>query len=170
MIRSCIPLMFAVALVACASAPTYTPAASANGAGYSERQIEADRFYVLYRAGGTADAALLQDFALLRAADIALEHGGDWFWVDRRALDEDPYQANGPRLGVSLGGASFGGHSGVGLGVGMSFPLGHQAQQAHSATVEMRLGHGPKPDDPSAFDAHATDAAIRARLMTTPPR
>lgn len=170
MIRRMLPLLLsALALAACASTPVYGPAARAGASGYSERQIENDRFYITYNAPNGADAQLLQDYALLRAADITIEHGRDWFWVDRRALDENPYQRSGPQVGLSVGGASFGGHSATGVGVGLSFPLGGGgAQRAHSATIEMRLGSGPKPDQPNAFDARATAANLRPR--TAQPR
>lgn len=169
MIRALIVLA-ALTLAACASTPVYAPAQSASGAGYSERQIESNRYFVTYRAGGSADAALLQDYALLRAADVTLEHGGSWFWVDRRALDEQGARGSGPRFNIGLGGASFGGNSGVGVGVGVGIPIGGQrGQQARSATVEMRIGEGPKPADPNAYDAREISTNLRARL-TAPPR
>lgn len=162
-------VFIALGLAACASTPAYGPAASPNGAGYSERQIESNRFFVTYRASGSTDAALLQDYALLRAAEVTLEQGGEWFWVDRRALDEDHSYNSGPRFSVGVGGASLGGHSGVGVGVGMNFPLGgQQAQQAHSATIEMRIGQGAKPADPNAYDAREISANLRARLAPPP--
>lgn len=168
MIRFFAPfIVSAVLLGACATAPTYAPATTPNGAGYFERQIEANRYFVTYRAAGEADAQMLQDFALLRAAELTLQQGGDWFWVDRRGLD-DAAAPSGPRLGVSVGGGSFGRSSGVGVGLGMSFPLGGGGQRAHSATVEMRIGEGAKPDDPNAFDAHAIAANLRARLAPPP--
>jgi hypothetical protein len=170
MLRPLIVLV-ALALAACASAPTYAPATSQTGAGYSERQIESNRFFVTYRASGAADAALLQDYALLRAAEVTLQNNGEWFWVDRRALDEEGAYDSGPRFSVGLGGGSFGGRSGVGVGAGVSFPLGggQQTQQAHSATIEMRIGQGPKPADPNAYDAHEINTNLRARLVA-PPR
>lgn len=165
MIRQIALSFVALALAACASAPTYTPAAGPNRPGYSERQIEGNRYFVTYRASGSADAALLQDYALLRAADLTLQQGGDWFWVDRRALDEEGTRNSGPSLSVGVGGGSGGYRSGVGVGVGMSFPLGQQTQRAHSATVEMRIGEGPKPSDPNAYDAREISTNLRARLV-----
>jgi hypothetical protein len=160
-----------LSLAACASAPTYAPATSENGAGYYERQIESNRYFVTYRASGRADAALLQDYALLRAAEVTLQQGGEWFWVDRRALDAEGAYASGPRFSVGLGGGSFGGNSGLGVGLGASFPIGGgpQAQQARSASVEMRIGQGSKPADPNAYDAREISANLRARLVA-PPR
>jgi hypothetical protein len=155
----------ALALSACAStAPAYAPAASAGRAGYSETQIEANRYFVTYRADGGADAALVQDFALLRAAELTLAAGRDWFWVDRRTFDAPAARGYGPSIGVGVGAGSWGGHTSTSVGVSASFPVGGgQSGRARAATLEIRLGEGVKPDDANAYDAHAIVANIRAR-------
>jgi len=154
-----------LALSACASTPTYTPAARSGGPGYSETAIESTRYFVTYRAPGAADAAVVQDYALLRAADLTLQNGRDWFWVDRRTLDEDSARRSGPSIGVGIGGGSWGRRGGGGVSVGMNFPLGGASgQRAQSATLEVRFGEGVKPDDPNAYDARAVAANIRARI------
>jgi hypothetical protein len=155
----------AASLAACQSAPTYSAAASANAAGYSETQIEGNRYFVTYRAPGGADSALLQDYALLRAADLTLQNHHDWFWVDRRNLDGQGSSHSGTSIGIGVGGGSFGHHSGVGASVGMNFPLGGGGgQTATAATLEIRFGDGAKPDDTNAYDAHSTAANLRSRL------
>jgi hypothetical protein len=157
----------AAVLAACQTTPPYAPSAAPGAAGYSETQIEANRFFVTFRAPGGASRSLLQDYALLRAAELTLQHGRDWFWVDRRTLD-DRGRRGGPSVGVGVGGASIGGHTGVGASVGMSFPLGGGGPTATAATLEIRFGEGLKPDDANAYDAHATAANLRSRL--TAPR
>lgn len=153
----------AATLAACQTTPTYSAAASANAAGYSEQQIESNRYSVTYRAPGGADAQTLQDYALLRAADLTLEHNHSWFWVDRRGTDGGG-RRSGPSLGIGVGGGSFGHHSGVGVGAGFSFPLGGGGgPTATSATLEVRFGEGPKPDDPNAYDARSIATNLRAR-------
>jgi hypothetical protein len=160
-------LIFAAACIvgaACASTPAYAPAASPTSAGYSETQIENNRYFVTYRARGAADVRLLQDYALLRAADLTLQNGREWFWVDRRTLDEQNAYHDGPSIGVGVGGGSWGGSSGGSVGVGMSFPLGGGGQRANSATLEIRMGEGAKPDDPNAYDARAVSQNLRSRV------
>lgn len=153
----------AATLAACQTTPTYSAAASSNAAGYSEQQIESNRYSVTYRAPGGADVQTLQDYALLRAADLTLEHNRPWFWVDRRSMNGEG-ERSGPRIGIGIGGGSFGHHSGVGVGVGTSFPIGGGGgATATSATLEVRFGEGPKPDDPNAYDARSTSANLRAR-------
>jgi hypothetical protein len=154
----------AAMLAGCQSTPTYSPATSAAGAGYSETQVEGNRYFVTYRAPDGADASLLQDYALLRAADLTLGNHHDWFWVDRRNLDGQGFHS-GPSLGIGLGGANFGHHAGVGASVGMNIPIGGGGgASATAASLEIRFGEGPKPDDPNAYDAHSTAANLRSRL------
>lgn len=166
MIRTLIAAAALGLLAACASTPRYAPAASPGAAGYSETQIENNRYFVTYRAGGAADAQLLQDYALLRAADLTLQNGREWFWVDRRTLDDANSYRSGPSVGIGVGGGSWGRRSGASVGVGMNIPLGGggQGQRARSATLEIRMGEGPKPDDPNAYDARSISQNLRARV------
>lgn len=162
----------AFALAACATtpaAPPYGAAASPTSAGYSETQIESNRYFVTYRAPSGAETTRLQDYALLRAAELTLQNGRSWFWVDRQTIDQQEDGRNsGPSIGVGIGGGSFGRHSGASVGVGMTFPLGSRdtPARARGATFEIRFGDGPKPDDANAYDARSTQQAIRNRIST----
>lgn len=168
MLRPVTLIAAALFLSACASSgpPPYAAATSQNGAGYSETQIESNRYFVTYRASGSTNAAVLEDYAMLRAAELALQNGRDWFWVDRRTLDQPNSRPSGPSIGVGIGGGSYGGRSGVSGGVGINIPLGSQTatQRARSATLEVRFGEGAKPDQPNAYDARSTANTIRARI------
>lgn len=155
-------------LTACASTPPpFAPAPTAGAAGYSETQIESNRYFVTFRAPAGASAALLQDYALLRAADLTLQNGREWFWVDRRTVDQEASRPSGPSVGVGIGAGSWGGHGGGSVGVGVNFPLGggQSQQSARAATLEIRFGEGPKPDDANAYDARSISTNLRARLM-----
>lgn len=165
MLRHLIFIAAAAALAACATTPpSYAPATSQSAPGYSETQIESNRYFVTFRAPSGADPALLQDYALLRAADLTLQNGREWFWVDRRTLDEQQTRQTGPSVGVGVGGGSWGGRSGGSVGVGINLPLGGQRQTARSATLEVRFGEGAKPDDPNAYDARAIAMNLRSRI------
>jgi hypothetical protein len=154
----------ALALSACASTPTYTRAPTQGAAGYSETQIESNRYFVTYRAPSGAAESLLYDYALLRAADITLERGREWFWVDRRNFDSQSQSYNGPRIGIGIGGARWGGNTSIGSSVGISVPLGGRSGvTARAATLEIRLGEGAKPNDANAYDARAIATNIRTR-------
>jgi hypothetical protein len=166
MVRTLILAGALLALTACASAPPrYAAAASNQSAGYGEQQIETGRYIVSFRAPDGAEASVLQDYAMLRAADLTLASNHDWFWVDRRSLDDENMVHTGPSIGVGLGGARFGGHSAVGASVGFNFPIGGQDRHlARAASLDIRFGDGPKPDDVNAYDARSVSANIRTRL------
>ncbi|NWG52189.1 MAG: hypothetical protein HXY28_00565 [Hydrogenophilaceae bacterium] len=155
-----------LALAACATTPFYAPATGPGRPGYSELQIERDRYRVTFRADGAADARLVENYALLRAGQVTLRAGYDWFIVDRRSLDRGG-SYSGPRASIGVGGGSWGGSSGIGVGVGLGFPLGGgSGERALASTLDIRLGRGPKPDSPDAYDArqvvHALSATARA--------
>ena len=150
------PLIAALAgllLTACAtSGPTVYRAAEGppNAVGYSEYRLEAGRYRVTFQGGAGAPEAQIADYALLRAAELALRDGYDWFRIADRAMTIAGESA-GPRLSVGGGSASFGRHSGFGLGVGTSFNLGPGPSFARS--IEVVFGKGPTPRDRDAYDA-----------------
>jgi len=156
----------ALALSACATNPTYAPATAQGGAGYSERQIESGRYFVSYRSGTSAETALLHDYALLRAAELTLENNREWFWVDRVSYENQNSRGSGSSFNIGIGGGSWGSSGGGSVGVGVNVPLGgsRPSGNARGATMEIRLGQGPKPDDANAYDARSIVQNIRARL------
>jgi hypothetical protein len=160
------PLLFAalLALAACASTPTYAPAASYGAPGYAETRVESNRYFVSYRSSGPAPQTLLYDYALLRAADVTLENGREWFWVDRRTFDAEERRSSGPTIGIGVGTGGWRGNSGTFGSVGVNVPLGQPRGNARAATLEIRFGEGEKPDDANAYDARAISTNIRARL------
>jgi hypothetical protein len=109
---------------------------------------------------------VIEDYALLRAAELTLQNGREWFWVDRRTTDDAATRSNGSSVGVGVGAGSWGRRSGGSVGVGINFPLGGRSsgRQATSSLLEIRFGDGAKPDEPNAYDARSTAQSLRARL------
>ncbi|MEK7265854.1 MAG: hypothetical protein AAB227_07120, partial [Pseudomonadota bacterium] len=79
----------AIALAACATAvgTAYGPADS-KGYGYTETRVEADRYRIVFAGDGATPPDVVDDYALLRAAELAVENGYDWFRVVGRSMDE----------------------------------------------------------------------------------
>jgi hypothetical protein len=152
----------AVALAACQTAPTlYQPAAGPKLVGFSEYRIEADRYRVTFRGGPGAPQEQVADYALLRAAELTLAEGYDWFRVGER-VTQVVGGDSGPRLSVGTGGMDYGRHSAVGLGVGTSFNLG--GGPALAQTIEILLGKGAVPRGPDVYNAREVQRSIRARV------
>ncbi len=149
-------------LGACASLAPYGPQQSARGQGFSEQQIETNRFRVTYNGVGAPGPVV--DRALFRAAQLTIDRGYDWFEVTQRWIDGRPDSAGGVRPSVSIGAGSsrYGGYRSSGVGVGLGFDL--SAPQPTSTTLEVVLGRGAKPDRPDAYDARRVQDAIRPRL------
>jgi hypothetical protein len=165
--RPALLIVLVALLAACASTPSYAPAVESDGTGFSHVQVEDNRFFVTYRAKSGADARLIEDYALLRAADLTLQQGREWFFVDRRSSDAISSSDSGPRVGVSVGGGSIGRRSGVGVGVGVTVPVGGGGgARATAATLEIRTGQGERPTDAAnVYDARAVATSLRANLF-----
>ena len=149
----------AVALTACQSLAPYGAQRGPGGQGYSEQRIERDRYRVTY--SGVGDPGAVSDYALLRAADLAVQDGYDWFEVVSRWTDGRPDSRGGVRPSLSVGGGSsrWGGYRASGVGVGLG--LNVSGPQPTSTTLEIVLGHGAKPARLDAYDARQVQQALR---------
>src|SRR5258706_14512817 len=141
--RLILPALAALALSACATEPThFQPAGGPRAVGFSEMRIEPGRYRVTFQGGPGAPPAQVQDYALLRAADLALAQGYDWFRVTDRATRQNGY--SGATLGVGIGGMSFGRRSATGVGVSTGgIPLGGGPQLV--TPLEVLMGKGARP-------------------------
>ena len=158
--RLTLPLIAAagLALSACASLAPYGPQMGPGGQGYVEQRIESNRFRVTYNGVGAPGP--VADFALLRAAELTLAEGYDWFEVTQRWTDGRPDSAGGlrPSVGVGYGSSRYGGYrsSGVGVGVGLNF----SGPSPTSTTLEVVMGTGECPDRPNAYAAQAVQDSL----------
>ena len=159
--RLTLPLIAAagLALSACASLAPYGPQMGPGGQGYVEQRIESNRFRVTYN--GVGHPGPVADYALLRAAELTLAQGYDWFEVTQRWTDGRPDSAGGlrPSVGVGYGSSRYGGYrsSGVGVGVGLNF----SGPSPTSTTLEVVMGNGERPDRPNAYDARGVQDSLR---------
>jgi hypothetical protein len=162
MIRAAIAITAALSLGACASLAPYGPQRGPGGQGFSEQRIESDRYRVTYNGIGAPGP--VADLALLRAAELALEQGYDWFEVTQRYIDGRPDSAGGVRPSVSVGFGSssgrYGGYRYSGSSTGVGVGLNITAPSPTSTVLEVRLGRGAAPDQGEAYDAREVRAAL----------
>jgi hypothetical protein len=149
-IRLLASLSLGLLLAACATPPTvYGPAAGPQAVGFTDYRIEPGRYRVTFRGGPGAPPQQVSDYALLRAADLAIADGYDWFRVaDRQTMASSN---GGSRLSIGAGGGNGGYHSGVGVGLGTSFDLSGGPALAQS--IEVVMGKGATPRDANSYDA-----------------
>jgi hypothetical protein len=150
------PALIAIAAVlavtGCATPTVYGPAAGPARVGFSDYRIEAGRYRVTFTGGGGAPIPQVADYALLRAAEVALRDGYDWFRVVDR-VDQRAGAPGGSSLSVGTGTSSWGRRSSVGIGVGTSIDL--SGGPAWSRTLEVLAGKGPAPRGGDVYDARA---------------
>ena len=155
--RLVLSLTAAAAVAACTTPTVYQPAAGPSAVGYSEYRIEPGRYRVFFRGGTGAPPEQVMDLALKRAADLTLSQGFDWFRVADRNV-RGVGGSYGPEIGIGVGGASFGSHSGGAVGVGTGFNLGGGPEL--QATLEILMGRGPMPPGLDVYNAHAVSGTL----------
>ncbi len=155
MTRALIIAAATLSLAACATPTVYAPSTGApSSVGFTDYRIETGRYRVSYTGGGGAPMSQVADYALLRAAEVTLRDGYDWFRVvDRQDRTIGAGAGGRPRVsvGVGSGGGGWGRRSGVSVGVGTSFDL--SGGPAFSRTLEVMAGKGAVPKDRDVYDA-----------------
>src|SRR5579862_5939734 len=91
----CSVILSLVALFLLGCATSYTP--STGGNGFSETQVAPDTFRVIFRGNEFTSGERTQDFALLRASELTLQHGFSQFAVMNE--NHAPYW---PRTGLLI--------------------------------------------------------------------
>lgn len=151
---------FAVLLAACASQPAYR-AADSGGYGYSERQLTEDQFRIHFRGRGD-DTGRAMDYAMLRASELTLEKGFDWFDVASRDTLVDREQVPATSTSTALG-VSYATVQDCGLltcttyhrpvpQYQTSVSMGDQRSEVE-VIMEVRMGKGMRPSDQTSYDA-----------------
>ncbi|MES2034134.1 MAG: hypothetical protein V4466_08160 [Pseudomonadota bacterium] len=163
-----------LALTACATAPTVYQPADRTAVGFTDYRIESGRYRVTFNGGRGAPLSQVADFALLRAAEVSVADGYDWFRIVDRQDGMNGAPSSGPRVSLGGGGSNWdggysrGGYRGsgssVGLGAGVSFDL--SGGPAYSRTIEVLAGKGRKPADADVYDARDVIRVVGQGLPT----
>lgn len=167
MLRNIVAAASLAVLAACATATPYQPAGFGGSQyGYSEMPIEADRFRVTFAGNSVTDRQVVENYLLYRAAELTLQNGYDYFLVaDRDTEARRRYQSMGGSFSSFYGYRSpwgfypsyrfydpfFGWYDPWGPGWGRDFDLREVTR--YTATAEIKMGRGPTPPTPEAFDA-----------------
>ncbi|WP_116092353.1 CC0125/CC1285 family lipoprotein [Sphingomonas crusticola] len=170
-----------LALTGCATPTPYQPLSRPGSlaGGYSDIQIEPNRFRVSFSGNSMTSRDTVETFLLYRAAQLTVDRGFDWFVMADRNTDRNsntyvsqPF-ASGP---WGYWGPSWR-YRGRGFGWrgwdpywGDPFWGGNidiSTVTRYEATAEIVTGRGPKPaDNPRAFDARAVLANLASRVQT----
>ena len=158
--RSSIALVTALALVGCASPTPY--GAAQDGYGYSDIQLEANRYLVTFSGNSLTPRQSVEVFLLYRAAEITLATGNDHFILGAAGTERSTsYRTtyNGGAWGPwgGIGYSSYGSSVFAGLSTGYTTEVNR-----YEASTELQVFPGPKPaGDPDAYDAREVETRLR---------
>ncbi len=163
----------ALALSACATATPYGPAGQGSRYGYSDMRVDENRFRVAFAGNSVTSREQVEMGLLLRAAEVTLESGHDWFATVNRATDRDVRYRASPDPFYYDRYSPFWGPSWRYYRRGFWSPwydpfgpdLDVREIDRYEATAEIVVGNGPKPaGDPNAFDAREVVQNLGPRL------
>jgi hypothetical protein len=139
-----------LALPGCAAQPTpYQPAA--DGYGFSNQQIEGNRFRVTFAGNSETSLDTVRNYMLYRAAEVTVQSGHDYFVVvDQNTQSSTSYRGTGSSpFGFGTG---FRGDGGFGVGFSSFSAI---PSDSFTSWADIVVGDGPKPaGDVNAYDAH----------------
>ena len=142
-------LALLLALAGCAADPTpYQPAS--NGYGFTQQQIEGNRYRVTFAGNGDTSLDTVRNYMLYRAAEVTVESGHDYFVVvDQNTQSTTTYRGTGSSpFGFGTGFRGDGGF-GVGFSSFSAYP-----DDSFTSWADIVVGDGAKPaDDVNAYDA-----------------
>lgn len=176
-------LASALALAACTTPTPYQPLipnSKASG-GYTDQQIEANRFRVTFAGNGMTSRETVETYLLYRAAELSLAQGYDWFQMAQRNTDRHSSTYVDQPFGPGpwgFWGPSWRYHGGFGWRGwdpywGDPFWGGSvdvSTVDRYEASAEVLMGHGPKPaDNPRAFDAREVVSHLQSRIIMPKP-
>ncbi len=173
MFRALICFCTLVTLGACATATPYQQAA--DGAyGFEEIAIENDRFRVIFRGNSLTERETVENYLLHRAAELTLERGYDHFFIVERDTESSTRTVGGRAdpffspFGVQC--RYF--HPRFGW-YGCRDPFWNDVDSReitrYEAQAEVRLGRGPAPDSPDAFEAREVVENLGPRIVRPEP-
>jgi hypothetical protein len=168
-------------LAGCATETAYRPATGTGFArvGYSDHQVEANRFQVTFSGNSYTSRDTVEKYLLYRAAELTVQQGGDYFIMADRNTDHSSRSYTTPGIGgPGYGYGGWGGYWGpswryFGRGYGWRSwdpffgdpfwdrNVDIQTVDKYEASAEIIIGRGPKPrDNVRAFDAKEVIAHI----------
>lgn len=166
------PVVLMTMLGACATQAVYAPATSKGGPGYTETRLGTGRYRVTFTGTSDTPKEAAQDYALLRAAELSLQDGYDWFRLANQDVEKKVRESTTMDGGAIAPATQV--YRDCGLlacqttvvsdptyGMDMSTTT---TTATYTAEVEIVAGRQPKPDGTDVYDARDVVQSIRARM------
>lgn len=162
----------ATALTACATATPYQPAGMGSRYGYAEQRLDAGRYLVTFAGNSVTSREQVEMSLLLRAAELTVQNGQDWFATVNRATERDTRYSVTPSPFSARYGPYWSPYWRFYRGGYWSRwdPFWDRDMDIHridryEASAEVVMGRGPKPaGDRNAFDAREVIENLGGRV------
>ncbi len=152
--------LLAAALAACATSPTPYQAVNEEG-GYTDQQLESDRYRVKFEGNDATPRETVEDYALYRAAELTLQTGNDYFKVVSKEVEPVIGSVRGvsPGIGIGIGGGN--------VGFGLSTALGGgRPDYSYVTYLDIIVYEGEKPeDDREAYGAFDVIERLKPKVV-----
>lgn len=156
-----------LSLGACASSPSYVPAHGANDYGHSSRKIAENRYRVNFNGSRRTSYQDTRDYALLRAAELTLAEGNDWFEVVDRESQTTETREPETRFGYerayyverNCGLVACSRSVRPATYTSMEFDT-RRPDTTHSHSLEIVMGNGELPEGGHYYDAKEVMKAV----------
>jgi hypothetical protein len=132
--------------------------------GYSDTQLAPDIFRVVFRGNAYAHAERVQDFALLRASELVLQHGFGYFATIDENNSSVPVVINTPGQSYTTGSGSVVGNTMQYSGQTTYYP-GETYTLYKSKTGLLIRGFVTKPEGIFAFDAAFLQQSVKEKYQ-----
>ncbi len=158
-------------LAACSSSTAYQPAEKRGAYGYTETELGKDRYRITFTGNSVTDKETVNDYAMLRAAELTLQQGYDWFQLVNR--DSEAKSRNSTHIS---GMYDYGGGTAVYQRCGLLSCDTYVSQAptridggvattttrtSYQSSLEIKMGKEPMPDDAEAYNAQELASTLR---------
>lgn len=165
-----------VALASCATQTPYKPAEKRGEEGYTETRLGENRYRITFVGNTTTPAETVKDYALLRAAELTLQEGYEWFQIMERDNDKkvSSFTSGGSAFSVPSQTSVYQrcglvrcqtvvAHSpGFSTGLGVSTT---STSEAYSYALEVYMGKSPMPKNAEAYEARELATTLRRWML-----
>lgn len=166
-------IFITLGLGACASGPKYVKADHADDYGHYTTQLAENRYRIVFNGGQTTSLNTTRDYALLRAAELTLQEGYDWFQVVDRETNTERRRPE-PRMALGYERAYYVERSCGLLACTKSVEpreyrymsiSNEPVRSAHSYSLEIVTGSGAMPTDGgNYYDASSVAKSLWASM------
>lgn len=174
-LKSAVASAFLMLLAACVHPAPFAPRGPGQQTGYTDRQLAQNRWRVTFTGNSATPREQVEDFLLLRAAQVTLASGASHFLFDTRdtqartrataipEYDPGPYWGYGWRFHPGFGYDPFG------PDVEIVTTTSYQAYAEIVTLSDEQAAHEPRAVDAKAVIAHITPPPPTSASLAPPP-